>query len=1108
MPARDDLPRLGSFDLESPIARGGHGEVWRARHRGSGQKVAVKVLRGEAASAPGAVAALREEVRSIAALDHPRVVQLLGLGDAGEGRPAGVVEGAPWFAMELATGTLAQGVDTFEELVAALEQVLAALAHAHARGLLHLDLKPANVLLGCVGADDEVELGRVAGLRLSDFGIARRWRASTGSGSPQGTPAYMAPEQLRDEARRFGPWTDLYALGHVAWHLATGRRALSGSLTEVIRQQLAGVTPEFTPRFPVPARLVSWLRWCLARAPHERPQSAAEAWWGLRDLTGDAHTLDTVTLGDPDPSGAATWVPDDPLPAAAPTPQSMEVVTWTPPPMREPPRRAEAWGRLRWLPDAGLDVLALKPARLMGRDEELAALWTAAREASEGRPWLVLLDGPPGSGRRQLVSALSERLCEAGVASILRLRADDDGPGPALRRWCQATDLTENRLRERLEEALRGAGEAEDWRIDGLAAWLDGRLSPAPPALATLLGGAWTRRALLVVVEGASTDAAAWVGALLDAAGPLRVLVVWVEPGAGAAAFGDHPRATTMTLSPLSPHAMEGLLRAWFGLARSLADEIGAAAGGLPEVAAQAVHHLRARGQLRPGSGGLERSGVGPIGEARPDALWLARLEAAADEPLVRALEAAAVDRRGWTPLEPLRLEPLLAANLVQRGAEGWSFVGAHAAAALRERARAGGRLRRLHADAAAAEEEPHARGAHWLAAGEPDRAAEAFLASAWARHAAGAFRASALSAEQAAAALQQAGAPPADPRWAAARLASLEASAGRGLVAEVRAAVPTLLDDARRFGWADAETRSIELRGWLAHLQHQNAEAQLDAVEAARRWAAQGRLAEQGRALTFEGLYRLASGDAAGALDRLDRVLPLLEGCGEARSSLVTARVARANALQRLGRHDDALGELRAAYAASEGDATTRSRVCRQLTATLLQAERPGEALAYVQESARLARQGGALVALTHTLNLQGEVLRQTGRLADAAAAYLEAVDLAQRQGDAAFHPSLNLALTLLSMGEDDAALARAEALEPGDHRLEALVLRLVVLVAHARRGRWMSARGLARDLLPAFRAVGARDRDLIVLVELGLAVDDLDPSVRAALQDVRDAW
>jgi len=1064
--------------------------VWRARHEGSGQEVALKVLLAHRASHPRAMALLRDEIRAIAALDHPRIVQILGLGEVEDPAPPGVPVGSPWFAMELGRGTL-KAVDSFDTLVAALELLLDALGHAHARGLLHLDLKPGNVLLGCEERDD-VARGRLAGLRLSDFGLARSWRTVVETGSAQGTPAYMPPEQLRAQVRRFGPWTDIYALGHMAWELATGARAMSGSVNDVVRAQLSAVLPAFHPVFPVPRGFHDWLRWCLAHRPTARPQSAAEARAGLQSLLSDERaTTGTVASPPSLPTGDTTILFDAPAPA--PGAEAVAGTTsWPAPRFPERPGRPDAWGRLRGLPDAGLDVAALRAPRLVGRDDAVDQLWAAARRVHEGAtPEQIRIRGGAGSGRRRLVTSIAQALCESVGASTLWVRADDDGVGPALRRWMSGEGLDGEALRDRLEEALEVAGGSEPWRVDGLAQWLSKERSPSAAERVHLLAGAWTRRMLVMVVEGGSPDVVAWLDALRASAEPAQVLVLWVNGPEGDEA---------LVLQPLSDHAMESLLRSWFGLAPAVADRVAAHARGLPGAAVHVVHALREQGLLQPGPRGLTLgAGVELPDVSVPDQAWLRRVIDTVDEPTLHALERVAVDRSAWGDVGPEQVEALVAAGLVRRSAGGWTLGGEGERGALRGWAEAHGRLAEWRRRAARHPDVPVGRrGEHLLAAGHPLEAARAFLAAGREDFVAGAFRSASHHASRAAVALELAQTPLESELWGEQRHLALDGVANRGLVAEVRERAPSLLEDADRHGWEAAAARAQELRGWVAHLDQHNQDAVVDADRAADRWARIGRPSERARAVVFGGMYRLAAGDLEGALEQLEAVLPDIASRGDARM-WVTAHVARANTLQRLGQLEASEKGLRQAYAGSEDDPTGRGRVCRQLVVTLTQGGRPEEALPFVEESVELCRRAGTWVAMAQTLNLKGEVLRDLGDLDGAAKAYLEAIDLALRQGHDAFHPSLNLAFTLLLLGQDDQALERVEALDPGDHMLEGLVMGWIAVVAHARSGRWMSARALAAGLVG--EGEGLHERDLVALRSLAEEVAAGDPQLAAIL-------
>ena len=281
---------LGPFLLRRCIGRGGMAEVWSGVHAAQGVPVAVKVMTGERARNPVYRAAFRNEVQSVASLDHPGIVMVFEHGEIGpetdEASRGLLPAGSPYLAMELSEGgTLASlPVDdwTWNEARQVLRALLDALAHAHARGVVHRDLKPTNVLVFGGG-------GAVPRLKLADFGLAQAFERQTNpdsTGFVCGTPSYMAPEQLRGEARDYGPWTDLYSLGCLAWALVTGQPPFAAVLIQLVRLQLEEEPPPFAPLFPVPAGLEAWMRRLLAKDPGRRFLQAADAAWALQRLEG------------------------------------------------------------------------------------------------------------------------------------------------------------------------------------------------------------------------------------------------------------------------------------------------------------------------------------------------------------------------------------------------------------------------------------------------------------------------------------------------------------------------------------------------------------------------------------------------------------------------------------------------------------------------------------------------------------------------------------------------------------------------------------------------------------------------------------------------------
>jgi len=244
------------YELSELIGHGGMADVYRAVDRQTQQPVAVKVLRSDDAELVGR---LVREARTLARLAHPGLVRLLDTGTSG---------GRAFLVMELVEGpTLATEIRRGPMPTARVAQLGAQLADAlgyvHARGVVHRDVKPGNVLLDGDGR-----------ARLADFGIARLLdeTAMTSTGTTLGTAAYMAPEQLRHH--RVGRPADVWSLGMVLLECLVGRRLFEGSPAAVVARRLAA--PVVVPAdLPAPWRML--LRAMLDDDPGARPSATHAA---------------------------------------------------------------------------------------------------------------------------------------------------------------------------------------------------------------------------------------------------------------------------------------------------------------------------------------------------------------------------------------------------------------------------------------------------------------------------------------------------------------------------------------------------------------------------------------------------------------------------------------------------------------------------------------------------------------------------------------------------------------------------------------------------------------------------------------------------------------
>ena len=258
------------------IAAGGMGEVFRAHDAVLAREVAVKVLHPNLAADPGFVDRFRREARAAAGLSHPNIV---GVHDWG------AVDGVYFMVMEFVRGQSLRDVLAAEGLLApaqaadVLLQVLAALDHAHRKGIVHRDVKPENVLLTGDGV-----------AKVTDFGLARAYAdaRATQAGTVTGTAHYLAPEQLMGEPA--DPRTDLYSVGIVAFELLTGSAPFDGETSVAIAyKHLRERVPRPSARnTTVPKSLDGWVGSMTEKDRELRPESAAEA---RRDLAAEAATF-------------------------------------------------------------------------------------------------------------------------------------------------------------------------------------------------------------------------------------------------------------------------------------------------------------------------------------------------------------------------------------------------------------------------------------------------------------------------------------------------------------------------------------------------------------------------------------------------------------------------------------------------------------------------------------------------------------------------------------------------------------------------------------------------------------------------------------------------
>ncbi|NLU79685.1 serine/threonine protein kinase [Micromonospora sp. HNM0581] len=257
----------GRYRLEQRIGIGGMSEVWRAHDTVLDRPVAVKLVSPGQPDGAASVERIRGEARSAARLVHPNVASVHDFGTCA----TGVGHELPYIVMELAEGqTLAAHLRTgpldWRIAVRVCAEVSAALAAAHAHGIVHRDIKPANVML------------TPTGVKVLDFGIATPAGAADTApdGVVIGTPAYLAPEQLHRAPAT--PAADMYALGVLLHYCLAGRLPFPADSVPELLGREARRSPRPLPELPgLPAEVADLCRRSLADDPSTRPSSLVSA---------------------------------------------------------------------------------------------------------------------------------------------------------------------------------------------------------------------------------------------------------------------------------------------------------------------------------------------------------------------------------------------------------------------------------------------------------------------------------------------------------------------------------------------------------------------------------------------------------------------------------------------------------------------------------------------------------------------------------------------------------------------------------------------------------------------------------------------------------------